>query len=131
MRGWSLQWVGNHNDAEAEDPNLMDPVVDWAQIYLDKFDRSNGNLIDLNRSPVKRKGSNLNLIRPKLSANVSKLNVGPKRNKLTLDHNGSTHGCANLYENTSSIGVRIVLNKVEPSPSTFKHKYNSTKHPPS
>lgn len=37
-------------DTGAEDPNFMDPVLNQALIYLDKFDRSNGFLSHLNWS---------------------------------------------------------------------------------
>ena len=50
----------------------MDPMMDQALIYMDQFDRSNGNLIHLNQSPIKHKGSNLDINRPKLNTNVSK-----------------------------------------------------------
>lgn len=50
----------------------MDTMIDRALIYMDQFDQSNENLNHFNQGPIKHKGSNLDLNRPKLNTNVSK-----------------------------------------------------------
>lgn len=73
-------------EAVAKDTKFMDPVLDWALIYLDQFNRSNEFFIHLNQGPIKHNGTNLNFKKPNFSSIITKLDMGQKENKLSPNH---------------------------------------------